>query len=127
MVEGEGESSNHYHDFVPAKGLFRWLGRCTVHFPNSVGKILPLFVLTSTRLFYIRSKVFFQIGILQILLFQMIYCLSLIFHIFMVKLSVYENVLHPTELGGTSLILSASRKMSLILRLLIKYIEKLNF
>ncbi len=27
--EGEGESSNHYHDFVPAKGLLRWLGRDT--------------------------------------------------------------------------------------------------
>ena len=23
--KGEGESSNHYHDFIPAKGLFRWL------------------------------------------------------------------------------------------------------
>ncbi len=31
VVEGEDESSNHYHDFVPAKGLFRRLGRsiCT--------------------------------------------------------------------------------------------------
>jgi hypothetical protein len=28
-LEGEGESSNHYHDFVPAKELFRWLGRST--------------------------------------------------------------------------------------------------
>jgi len=99
----------------------------TVHFPNFVGKILQLFVLTSTRLFYIRSKIFFQIEILQILLFQMIYCLSSSFHIFMMKLSVYEKQLNPTELGGTSLILSISRKISLILRLLIKYIEKLNF
>jgi hypothetical protein len=31
ILEGEGwgcESSNHYHDFVPAKELFRWLRRC---------------------------------------------------------------------------------------------------
>ncbi len=99
----------------------------TVHFPNSVGKILPLFVSTSKRLFYIRSKIFLQIGILRILLFQMIYYLSFIFLIFIVKLSVYEKELDPTELEGTSLILLVSRKMSLILRLLIKYIEKLNF
>ena len=57
----------------------------------------------------------------------MIYYLFVIFHIFMVKLSVYGKELHPTELGDTSLILSVSRKMSLILRFLIKYIEKLNF
>jgi hypothetical protein len=99
----------------------------TVHFPTSVGKILLLFVSTSTRLFYIWSKIFLQIGILWILLFQIIYYLFVNFHIFMVKLSVYGKELHPTELGGTSLILSVSRKMSLIQRLLIKYIEKLNF
>ncbi len=27
--ECEGESSNHYHDFILAKELFRWLGRST--------------------------------------------------------------------------------------------------
>ena len=101
--------------------------RSTVHFPNSVGKILHFFVSTRVRLFYIRSKIFFQIRILQILLFQMIYCLSFSFHIFMVKLSVYEKYFHLTELGSSSLILTVSKKMSLILRLLIKYIEKLNF
>ena len=99
----------------------------TVHFPNSVGKFLPFLVSTRVRLFYIRSKIFLQIRILWILLFQMIYYLFVIFHIFMVKLSVYEKELHPTELGGTSLILTVSKKMSLILTLLIKYIEKLNF
>ena len=100
--------------------------RRTVHFPNSVGKILLLFVLISTRLFYIRSERFFQIGILQILLFQMIYCWSFIFRLFMVKSPVYEKYFHPTELEGSSLILSASKKMSLILRLLIKYMGKIN-
>ena len=44
----------------------------------------------------------------------------------MVKLSVYEKELHPTELGGTSLILTVSKKMSLILTLLTNYTEKLN-
>ena len=43
------------------------------------------------------------------------------------KSSVYEKFLHPAELGGTSLILPISKKMSLITTLLIKYIEKLNF
>ncbi len=68
----------------------------TVHFPNSVGKILPFFVSTSVRLFYIRSKIFLYLGNLWILLFQMIYCSSFIFHVFIVKLSVYEKYLHLT-------------------------------
>ena len=100
---------------------------CAVRFPNSVGKILPLFVVTGTRLFYIRSKIFFQIRILQILLFQMIYCLSSSSHIFMGKLSVYEKSLHLTELGSSSLILMASKTISLILTPLSNYIEKFNF
>ena len=99
----------------------------TVHFPNSAGKILPFFVSTSTRLFYIRSKILLHIRILWILLFQMIYCSSFIVHVFIVKSSVYEKYLHPVELEGTSLILPISKKMSLIMPLLIKYIEKLNF
>ena len=99
----------------------------TVHFPNSVGKILPCFVSISVRLFYIRSKIFLHIQILWILLFQMIYFSSFIVHVFIVKLSVYKKSLHLTELGSSSLILSISKKISLILTLLIKYIEKLNF
>ncbi len=33
----------------------------TVHFPNSVGKFFPCFVLISARLFHIRSKIFLYI------------------------------------------------------------------
>ena len=99
----------------------------TEDFPNSVGRFISFFLIISTRVFYIRSKIFSYIRNLWILLFQMIYFWSFISHIFMLKLSVYENELHLTELGGTSVILSVSRKMSLILRLLIKYMEKINF
>ncbi len=99
----------------------------TVHFPNSVGKILPFFVLTSTRLFYIRSKIFLHIQIKWILLFQMIYCSSFIVHFFIVKLSVYEKSLHLTELGSSSLILSISKKISLMLTHIGNYIGKNNF
>lgn len=28
LIEDEGESSNQYHDFVSAKGLFRWVRCC---------------------------------------------------------------------------------------------------
>jgi hypothetical protein len=34
----KGESNNHYHDFVPAKGLFRWL--CT---QGTFTQLRPLF------------------------------------------------------------------------------------
>ncbi len=68
----------------------------TVHFPNFVGKFLPLFVLTGTGLFYIRSKIFLYIRNLWILLFKMIYYWSLIFHRFVAKLAVYEKDLHLT-------------------------------
>ena len=99
----------------------------TVNFPNSVGKIVLFSVSTHVRLFYIRSKIFFDIRNLWILLFQMIYDSSFMFRIFIVKLAVYEKYLHLTELGSNSLILTTSEKISLILTLLINYIEKLNF
>ena len=44
----------------------------TVNLPNSVENILPSFVSTALRLFYIRSKMFSYLAILWVLLFQMI-------------------------------------------------------
>jgi len=73
----------------------------TVDFPNSAEIVLPLFVSTTTRLFYIRSKIFLQIGILWILLFQMIYCSSFISHIFIVKIAVYEKELQILQAATT--------------------------
>jgi hypothetical protein len=96
----------------------------TVLFPNSAENFLSFFIFITATLFYIRSKKFFHIRNLWILLFQMIYIWSLFSHIFILKLSVYGNELRSTELGCNSLILSISRKLSLILRFLINYIEK---
>jgi hypothetical protein len=99
----------------------------TVKIPNSVGRILLFIVSTRMRLLYIRSKIFFYLGVLSILLFQTIYYWSFIFDVFIVRLPVYEKYPGPTELGGTSLITTASKKISLIIALLTKYMEKFNF
>src|ERR1700722_11689139 len=101
--------------------------RGTVHFPNSVEKFLPPFVSTSVRLLYIRTKLFLYLANLWILLFQTIYCWSFMFHVFIVELSVYEKYLSLTELGCSSLILTASKKISLILTFLIKNHRKAQF
>jgi hypothetical protein len=90
-------------------------------------KFSRFFVWRAKRLFYIRSKVFLYIWNLWILLFQMIYAWSFIFHLFMVKLVVYEKHFHLIELGVSSLMLTASAKISLFKTLLVNYIEKLNF
>jgi hypothetical protein len=55
------------------------------------------------------------------------YYWSFIFDVFIVKLPVYEKYPRPTELGGASLITTASKKISLIIALLTKYMEKFNF
>jgi hypothetical protein len=34
----EGESSNHYRDFIPAKGIIRWLSLC--NYPNDPYRII---------------------------------------------------------------------------------------
>jgi len=49
------------------------------------------------------------------------------FHVFIVELSVYEKYLPLTELGCSSLILTASKKISLILTFLIKNHRKAQF
>ena len=63
----------------------------TVDFPNSVEKILPFFVSTALQLFYIKSKMLPYVDILWILLFEMVYYLSDISHIFLVISSIYEK------------------------------------
>ena len=99
----------------------------TVHSPNSVGKFLPFVVSTTVILSYIGSKMYLYIPILWILLFQMICCSSPIVQVFIAILAVYETHHRLTELGGSSLFLSASQKRSLITTLLINYIGKFNF
>ncbi len=89
-------------------------------------KILSFFVWPAKRLFHIRSKIFLYIWNLWILLIQMRNAWSFIFHLFMVKLAVYEKHFHLTELGVSSLIPTASAKISIITTLLVNYIEK-NF
>ncbi len=90
-------------------------------------KILSFFVWPAKRLFHIRSQIFLYIWNLWILLFQMIDAWSFIFHLFMVKLAVYEKHFRLIEWGVSSLILTASAKISLFTTLLVNYIEKLNF
>ncbi len=98
-----------------------------VHFPDSVGKILSLLVCCGTRLFYIRLKIFFYFYDPWILLFRLIYYWSFILHAFMEKSAVYEKYLPLSQLGFVSLIMSVSKKLSLITTVLIKCIEKFHF
>jgi hypothetical protein len=107
--------------------FFKWRLMYTVKIPNSVVRILLFIVSTRVRLLYIRSKIFFYLDVLSILLFQTMYYWSFSFDVFIVKLPVYEKYPRPTELGGTSLITTASKKISLIIALLTKYMEKFSF
>jgi len=56
-----------------------------------------------------------------------LYYWSLILHAFMEKSAVYEKYLPLSQLGFVSLIMSVSKKLSLITTVLIKCIEKFHF
>ncbi len=98
------------------------------YFSLILRKIFFHFLFLSLRLYFTSDQRNFFISVISGFSSFKWYIFGLFSsHIFILKLSVCGNELRSTELGCNSLILSISRKLSLILRFLINYIEKNTF